>query len=159
METQNKNLWIAIIVITVIVVGIIAWSINKNLAVAPSVGVDENKDTALEANLGMNTGKVASTGSSLNNISYADALIKYKDARIQLNQICQATPNNVTYKNNTNIMIDNRSSVAHTVKIGTTFNIKPWEFKIIKLSSATLPVTWLMDCDKSENIATILVQK
>ncbi len=160
MNIENKNLWIALIIILIIIVGIVAWSMNKNLALAPSGGVDENKDTALEANLGMNTGKTK-TAPSLNDISYNDAFIKYKDARIQLDKTCQAIPSNPTFKNNTNIMIDNRSPVARTVKISSVFNlnIKAWGFKIIKLSSLTLPVAWLVDCDESQNVATILIQK
>jgi hypothetical protein len=158
METQNKNLWIAIIIISVIAVGIVAWSINKNLALAPGEDTNANKDTALEANLGMNNGKT-STAPSLNNISYADALVKYKDARIQLGKMCQAIPNNVTFKNNTSIMIDNRTPVDHTIKLGTTFSIKAWGFKIIKLSSPTLPATWMMNCDEARNVSTILIQK
>ena len=39
-------------------------------------------------------------------ISYANALVKYNDARIPLNDGCQATPNVMTYKNNTNECID-----------------------------------------------------
>ena len=92
-------------------------------------------------------------------ISYADALAKYKDARIQLDKMCQATPNYVTYKNNTSIMIDNRSDVVRTVKVGTDYSVKGYGFKIIKISSTKLPTTWLVDCDKSQNVATILIQK
>src|SRR6185436_9472518 len=33
-------------------------------------------------------------------ISYASALVKYADRRIQLDKMCQARPNNVTYKDN-----------------------------------------------------------
>jgi hypothetical protein len=55
-------------------------------------------------------------------------------------------------------MIDNRSEVARTVKVGSSFGIKAWGFEIVKLSSATLPATWYVDCDKSQNVATILIQ-
>ncbi|MCX6706461.1 MAG: hypothetical protein NTV24_05195, partial [Candidatus Woesebacteria bacterium] len=41
-------------------------------------------------------------------LTYARALTLYKDARIQLGVDCQASPNYVTYKNGTSIMIDNR---------------------------------------------------
>ena len=92
-------------------------------------------------------------------LSYAEALAKYKDARIQLDDRCQASPNNVTYKNNTSIMIDNRSPMTRSVKVGSTYTIKGYGFKIVKLSSSQLPIQWLVDCDKSQNVATILIQK
>ena len=93
-------------------------------------------------------------------ISYANALVKYADRRIQLDTICQAYPNTVTYKDNTGIMIDNRSPKTRTVKVGTTFTIKPWGFKIVVLPDVYLASkTLLVDCDGSQNVATILVQE
>ena len=93
-------------------------------------------------------------------ISYQDALIKYADRRIQLDEACQAHPSNVTYKDNTGIMIDNRSAKTRTVKIGTAFTIKPYGFKIVVLPDTYLKSkTILVDCDQSQNVATILIQE
>jgi hypothetical protein len=95
-------------------------------------------------------------------MSYQNALETYKEnKRIQLSgtNFCQANPNNVTYKNGTSIMIDNRSAQTHTIKIGSAYTIEGYGFRIIKLSSATLPVTFFMDCDVQQNIAKILLQK
>lgn len=92
-------------------------------------------------------------------ISYADALIKYKEARIQIDEDCQAFPNNVTYKNGTSIMIDNRSAVNRTMKVGGIYTVKAYGFKIIKLDRPKLPETLLVDCDTYKNVATILVQQ
>ena len=95
-------------------------------------------------------------------LSYQNALELYKDnKRIQLSgdTFCQVSPNNVMYKNGTSIMVDNRSSQTRTIKIGTTYTIEGYGFKIIKLSSATLPVTLLMDCNNQQNVAKILLQK
>lgn len=92
-------------------------------------------------------------------LSYADALVKYKNARIQLDENCQASPNDPTFKNGTSIMIDNRAPVTRTVKIGSVYTIKAYGFKIIKLSANTVPMKFLVDCDKSQNVAAILIQK
>ena len=92
-------------------------------------------------------------------ISYADALVKYRDARIQFDEECLAYPNNVTYKNGTSIMIDNRAGVVRTMKVGLPYTVKAYDFKIIKLFSTKLPETLLIDCDSFENVATILVQE
>lgn len=95
-------------------------------------------------------------------MSYQKALETYKDnLRLQLSgaDFCQVSPNNVMYKNGTSIMIDNRSPQTHTVKVGVTYTIEGYGFKIIKLSSSVLPTTLVMDCDKQQNVAKILLQK
>ncbi len=126
------------------------WSMKNNPTLAPGVNFSNpetivDKGTAVPVTTSRNT--------------YEEALLTYQNTRIQLNNNCQATPNNVTYKNNTNVMIDNRAGVARTVKIGTTLSIPAYGFKIVKLTSTTFPTTFLVDCDKSQNIATILLQK
>ena len=94
-------------------------------------------------------------------ISYTDALVKYADARLQLDTNCQAlaSPANLVFKNNSLLMVDNRAPVARTVHIGSVFTIKAYGFKIIELSSATLPATFLVDCGTSQNVATISLEK
>lgn len=118
----------------------------------------ENEMTALEPSEDVGPGSI-NASSPAAPISYQNALLKYKDARLQLDTTCQGSPDRMTFKNGTNIMIDNRSPNTRTVKVGSTFTIKPWGFKIVNLSSATLPATWYVDCDQSQNVSTILIQK
>jgi hypothetical protein len=96
-------------------------------------------------------------------LSYEQALELYKDnKRIQISgtSLCQVSPNNVMYKNGTSIMLDNRSAVTRTIKLGgATYNIEGYGFRIAKLSSATLPITFLMDCGTQQNVAKVLLQK
>lgn len=92
-------------------------------------------------------------------MTYREALVAYKDARIQLDGACNATPFTSTYKNGTSVMIDNRSSVDRTVFLGKKFVVKAYGFAIVKLSSDTLPKTLLLDCDGQQNSATVLIQK
>lgn len=164
MENTNKNLWIGLAVVLVVVVGLVFWSMNSSTpALAP--GVNNNpaaNNTSLDANLGtedVSAGSV-NTGSPAVSISYTNALVKYADKRIQFDTICQAHPNTVTYKDNTGIMLDNRSPVARTIKVGTNYAVKAWGFKIIILPDVYFKAkTLLVDCDKSQNVATILVQE
>ncbi|MFA5841279.1 MAG: hypothetical protein WC847_03360 [Candidatus Paceibacterota bacterium] len=154
-DTKNKNLWIGLAVVLFAVAGFMLWSMNKASApvVDNSVPVDEvtpTEDTT--------PGSVNATSPAAS-ISYANALVKYKDARLQLDKTCQGEPKNMTFKNGASLMIDNRAPVARTVKVGSVFSIKAYGFKIIKLSSSTLPATWYVDCDKSQNVSTILIQK
>lgn len=92
-------------------------------------------------------------------LTYAEALDMYKDRRIQLDDECQAFPNNITYKQNTDIMIDNRSGVSRQVSVGSTIAVPAYGFKIVNISSVSLPQVIYIDCNESQNVATILIQE
>src|SRR3989344_6282499 len=92
---------------------------------------------------------------AMESLRYTQALAEYKDARVQLSSKCEAFPNNVTYKNGTSIMLDNRSAYNRAVILGTAYKIGAYDFKIIKLSSPVLPAMWLLDCDQSQNVASV----
>lgn len=119
---------------------------------------------ALDTNQAVNFVEDTSSGSiDANNpaapLSYQQALVKYSGARIQLDKNCQASPDKMTFKNNTNVMIDNRAPVIRTVKVGSTFSVRAYGFKIVRLYSTTLPATWYVNCDSSRNVSTILIQR
>jgi cytoskeletal protein RodZ len=99
---KNKNVWIGVVVVAVIIVGLIIWSKNKNSA-EPVVN-DTNSDQAIESTEDTTAGSV-NVGAPAASINYQSALIKYKDARIQLDKTCQASPDKQTFKNGTTIMI------------------------------------------------------
>lgn len=149
MNKGESPIFILVVVLVLVVYAF--WSVKQNpvstVDISQPINFIENTN-----NGGVNVAAPATT------ISYTQALAKYKDARIQLDQNCRAHPNNVTYKNNTNIMVDNRADLSRTVKVGSTFSIQAYGFKIVRLSSVTLPVTWYIDCDTSQNVATILIQ-
>ncbi len=150
---KDKKIFVELaIVVILVVVGF--WIMGKS-STAPVVDKGGVEVTPVED---VSEGSV-NVGVPAASISYAQALIKYKDARIQLDMDCRANPSNATYKNNSSIMIDNRSDKVRTIKVGSTFSIKAYGFKIVNLSSATLPATWYVDCDSSQNVATILIQK
>src|SRR5690606_21630321 len=52
-------------------------------------------------------------------MSYEEALRVYSTRRIQFDGVCNPTPAMSTYKNGTEIMIDNRASVARTLTLGS----------------------------------------
>lgn len=154
MGKGDNPVFVLVVVLALVIYGF--WSLKQNPPPAPVVDVNQPADV-VESTSGRNVN--TNTTAPVAPLSYAQALEKYKNARIQLDKDCQARPSNVTYKNNTSIMIDNRAPVARAVKVGSVFNIKAWGFKVVKLSSATLPVTWYVDCDKSQNVAAILIQR
>ncbi len=144
-----------VVVLILVIYGL--WLLKKDSGLAPAVNDNISSEQATSAG-NTSTGSINVTNPTVP-LSYAQTLQQYKSARIQLDQNCQATPNNVTHKNNTFIMIDNRASVARVVKIGSVFTVDAWGFKIVKLSSVTLPATWYVNCGSSQNVATILIQK
>ena len=141
---KDKALIELVIVLILVVWGL--WALNKDSAPTNNTSTTPVVDTTTPT-------------TNPKTISYTQALVKYKNARLQLDERCQASPSNMSFKNGTNIMIDNRSGKTRLVKAGFDFSVKAWGFKIINLTSATLPVTWYVDCDSSQNVATILLQK
>ncbi|MES2023817.1 MAG: hypothetical protein V4439_03980 [Patescibacteria group bacterium] len=157
---KNKSMWVWAGVVVVIVLVLLFMSKNKQ-AVAPDVtNPAENTATVGTEPESVQDLEPSPVTSSAITLSYANALVKYADRRIQLDKTCQAHPFNVTYKDNTGIMMDNRSPNTRTIKVGTTFTIKPWSFKIVVLPDVYLKSkTLLVDCDKYQNVATVLVQE
>ena len=157
MNKITNNTWIGVVLIIVLLIAGALFFSYKNKQTA-DLGVVPVTNTVTEPESVQDT--TQTTGVGAVSIAYADALVKYADRRIQLDTQCQAFPRTVTYKDNTGIMIDNRSPETRTVKVGVTFTIKPWGFKIVVLPNVYLTnKTLLVDCDKSQNVATILVQE
>lgn len=95
-------------------------------------------------------------------VNYETALEQYRDFRIQFDN-CVAKPTKVTYKNNTKVMLDNRSPDPQEIRIGNSvYRLWGYEFKIVTLYSAKLPATLSVDCqwlgEPAYNIGEILLQ-
>lgn len=152
-----------IIIVAVVVIGWFAMS-SFNSPAGTETGTKMATTTTTVAKTTATVKKaVVPVASQPVTMSYQKALETYKGSlRLQLSgaDFCQVSPNNVMYKNGTSIMIDNRSSITRNIKIGSTsYSIPGYGFKIVRLSSATLPATLLMDCGTQQNIAKILLQK
>ena len=92
-------------------------------------------------------------------VPYTMLVQQYVGKRIQFDQYCQADPKNVTYNNRTTIMLDNRSGDARTVTVGGVAHyLAGYGYKIITLSSATLPKTLYLNCGSAVNVGQILLQ-
>lgn len=151
MGKNNLRMLVWVIVALIIVATILFFVFKNEQTVEPNTTTEPESTQDISAQ---------DIGAGAVSISYANALVTYADRRIQLDTTCQAHPNNVTYKDNTGIMIDNRSPQTRTVKVGTTFIIKPWSFKIVVLPDVLLTSkTLLVDCDQSQNVATVLIQE
>jgi hypothetical protein len=148
MSTGKENpMVVLVIVLALAAFGL--WTAKSN----PMIPQNQNNPTENP------TGTNPPNNNEVVPLTYGGALTIYKDYRIQFDAGCKATPSNVTYKNGTDIMLDNRAPVSRRISIGSVYGLEAYGFKIIKLTSSTLPKTFLVDCDTSQNVATILVQR
>jgi hypothetical protein len=168
MDKKNNTGLIIGIVIIVLVIIVIIVALAKKPAMAP---VTNTGDTPAMTTAGETTGAAmtgttagatagATVGGTAVTPSYQQALITYKDRRIQFNDMCQATPNKVTYKDNTGLMLDNRSNKDLVIKVGSSYTVPAYGFKIITLPDTyKSSSTFLIDCGKQQNVATLLIQE
>ncbi len=91
--------------------------------------------------------------------TYTDLIKTYANTRIQFDINCQAIPGNVTYKNGTTIMLDNRSGDARTITLaGTKIQLAGYGYAIATLRSTVLPKEMLLSCGSAINVGRILLQ-
>jgi hypothetical protein len=157
---NKKTIWIVIGVIVIVAIALLIWKTKTSTTMTDQTPMtEENVEGTQDIDSGTAPTTAGATVAPIS-ISYQNALKQYATRRIQLDSKCQAVPNAVTYKDNTGIMIDNRSAQTRTVKVGTTFTIKPYGFKIVVLPDIYLKSQKvLVDCDKMQNVATVLVQE
>jgi len=164
MDTKKNNtgVWVVVAVIVVIIVVLIARSYKRGAATPIDQGAvttvdDQNATAGVTATEDVSKGSVTTAAP----ISYAKALVDYKDRRVQFGVMCETTPSASTFKNGTVIMLDNRAGEARTFHLGSMGDIaiKAWGFKLIKLSVAATPNALAIDCGSHQNAAIITVQK
>lgn len=101
-------------------------------------------------------------------MDFQEAYKKFNERIIQIEN-CMAIPGlatlptHVTYKNGTQIMLDNRSQDSLEIHLGgKEYRLYGHEFALVTLSSNKLPATLHMDCqmgdDVGKNIAQITLQ-
>ena len=91
--------------------------------------------------------------------SYSDLVKEYSGRLIQFDQRCQSFPNNVTYKNGTSILLDNRSDLARDITIGgTKYSLAGYGYQVVTLSSSSLPKEMGVSCGSQGNVGKILLQ-
>lgn len=159
MTKGNKIFWI---VLAVVIVGIIIF-LNSKQSVAPTNPSNDNTNTTTNTAPTGNTAKPATKPANTQNTittSYQEMVKKYEGRRIQFNEWCQATPSSQTYKNGTQIMFDNRGSKATTLTIdGVAYPTSAYTYRLITLSSKTLPHTVIVNCGAQNNVAQLTLQQ
>lgn len=91
--------------------------------------------------------------------TYTQLVKEYEGRRIQFDINCQAVPASSAYRSGTKIMFDNRSGDARTITVGgVQYNLSGYGYKILTLSSQTLPKTVLLSCGAAVNVGQVLLQ-
>ena len=156
-------MWVFGVLVVVALIAIGVHSRNVKNAALEQAGTTD--DSVLNASEDVSEGSVDAPASTNTGtpatLSYASALVKYAKTRFQFDETCQASPTAETFKSGVNVMLDNRSANALSLHLGTigTFSVKPWGFKIVRLTGTPLPATILVDCNTSQNVASITLQK
>lgn len=90
---------------------------------------------------------------------YTTLVKQYEGRRIQFDDRCQPVPLSPTYKSGTSIMLDNRSSQSRVIKVGdTSYSLSGFGYRIITLSSTSLPKEYPVSCGSAGNVGKILLQ-
>lgn len=165
LTKQQKEIGIAVIVF--IVVLIIVALLSRESANAPAP-VSETPSNEIATSTPTSTPQAKPTAKSKTPSStqidqaaaYASALKKYAGNYIQFNSSCQAIPANVTFKNGTAVMFDNRSDKQITISLDDNkFVIKAFDYLAMKVTSKVLPKTISLSCNSSYNVGQILIQQ
>lgn len=115
---------------------------TPNPTVTPTPGIDPEKE-------GTSVGSGAGT--------YANLMLKYKGRMVQFNKECAVITNKVTFKQGTDILLDNRDNTPVKIVIGSrTFNLPGYGYKVIDLPTIG---SFQLDCNKRLNVVTVSVQK
>ncbi len=100
------------------------------------------------------------SGTAQQTQAYSEVIKQYVGRQIQFDVNCQAIPTQTTFKNGTALMFDNRSGDARTIKIGdVSYAFPGYGYKILTLSSSTLPKTLNLNCGSAVNVGSILIQR
>ena len=175
MKIKKKELYVFIGVVAVAVV-LIATAILNSINNPGSTGIlnpqnqdKQNEKKAEEPGSGNpatgKTGTIPTSTLVQTNLSYQQAISLYEGRRFQFTftskEGCEINPYYATFKEGTNIMLDNRENRAITVYLdGIGYNIGAYNFKIVRLSTlAQLIHTINVNCDKGKNNGQIMLQQ
>ncbi|MEK7616078.1 MAG: hypothetical protein AAB420_02650 [Patescibacteria group bacterium] len=145
-----------VVVIAVLIVILIVSGRSDNATLNPSISPSSSETAVISPTA---TARPASTIAP-STLSYQDAIKKYGGVRFQFNDMCQASPSQLTIKKGAAIMLDNRAKVARTISVGTSkYSLAAYGFRIVTPTASALPATLLIDCGTAQNVAKVIIQK
>ena len=106
------------------------------------------------------TGTTAGKPTPTPKLGYDAALRQFEGRRIQLDPACTAIPSQVTYKNGTQLMLDNRSGESKSVLFNLKrYTIPAYDYIVVAAVADSTPAVTYMDCGQKQNVAKITIQK
>lgn len=158
---NQKYLWyvVGIVVIVLIIVGVRRQGAGSPSASASPSPSSEVSGSPTAKPTVKRTPTPAPAGSSMPQ-SYSDAVKAHEGRRLQFDARCQVSITKIVVKNGQTIMLDNRSGDPRTVVVGSTqYQLAGYGWRIVTMSSKTLPATVVVDCGAAQNVAQIVIEK
>lgn len=169
-KSDAKKIIIGLLMVAVIV-GIYAWGKfgsgannqngitnenSDNVSVSSSTTLTETSSTST---LASSSSPATTAPAKPKTMSYTDAVNKYAGRRIQFDSNCVMTPATMSLRNNTDIMLDNRSPSPRSIFIDRKeHRISGYSYKIVTMRYSPLPHIFTVDCGTGRNTGTIVVQ-
>ena len=160
---KGNTLWVVIVIVAVLLV----WWLTKDGGI-PEYGTGEPTESPAAGAVSGAQGRSpvgqagvvpGSTPVALNLQAYSDLVNQYQGRRIEFDERCQMRPADVTFKNGTVVMFDNRSPQAKTIKIGAqSYSLQAYGYRFLTMSSQNLPLSLTVGCDNVPNVGTLLLQ-
>ncbi len=150
----KKKTWILLgIYVVTAVIGMVVLSSSTNKQRAS----ESLKDTIKEES----NGAAPVEGGTAQQLKTYNQLLKdFIGRRVQFDARCQAIPSDLTYKNGTQVMFDNRSGDARWISVGgAEYYLSGYGYKILTLSSKSLPKDLYINCGSAVNVGQILLQR
>lgn len=92
-------------------------------------------------------------------LTYEQAVAKYEGFILQFNTQCQSTPSRKTVKNNTTLMLDNRTNTKKTIAIdGKSYSVPAYGYSLATFSNSKLPHVAIINCGSQNNVAQVTIQ-
>ncbi len=157
---MNK-LWIGIIAVVVIVVGV--WWFNggsSQVSLFPDASTSPTAVGVTKTPAGYKATKSATpVPVATSALSYSQLVAQYGNNRIQFNASCQANPSSIVFKNGASILLDNRSNQTQVISLnGASYTLVPYGYRVVTLSSSTLPKAVGVTCNGQVNTSMINLQ-
>lgn len=159
---MNKT-WTIIIVILVIGAGV--WWLNggnSNVSLFPDASTSPTAIGATKTPVGYKVSPSISPTPvpvATSNLSYSQLVAQYGSNRIQFNQDCQANPSSMALKTGTGILLDNRSNKTQVISLnGASYTLVPFGYRVVTVSSASLPKAIGVTCNGAVNTGMINLQ-
>lgn len=155
---MNK-LWTIIIVVLVVIAGV--WWFNggsSSVSLFPSASTSPTAAGATKTPTSYKATRTP-TPVATSDLSYSQLVTQYGSNRIQFNASCQASPSSVVFKNGTSILLDNRSNQTQVISLnGASYTLVPFGYRVVTLSSTSLPKAIGVTCNEQVNTSTINLQ-